>query len=111
MSATSDGTAGGEFTPESDMAFGVMDWTELPGPERHCLRWMLRLGEVGAAEAAIELEMSEDDAYAVLEALVGHHLAVRVEDRVIYVGNIGHKTARFKPGGIWDTLSQKLIDE
>jgi hypothetical protein len=101
----------GAFVPESDTAFGVMDWTELPTLERHCLRWMLRLGEVGAAEAAVELDVSEDEAYGVLEALVGRHLAVRVEDRVIYVGNIGHKTARFKPGGIWDDLSRKLIDE
>ena len=102
---------GGGFTPESDTAFGVMDWTELPTLERHCLRWMLRLGEVGAPEAAVELDVSEDEAYDVLEALVGRHLAVRVEDRVIYVGNIGHKTARFKPGGVWDELSRKLIDE
>ncbi len=96
---------------EPNPSFGVVDWTELPTDERRCLRWMLRTGEVGAHEAAEEMEITEDEAFVILEALVERQLAIRVEERVIYIGNVGRRTARFKPGGLWDDLSQKLMDE
>jgi len=97
--------------PLPDSAFGVMDWTDLPSDERACLRWMLRNGEVSVDQTAEEMQLAEEEAYRVLESLVERRLAMRIEDRVIYTGHLGHKKARFKPGGMWDDLSQKLMDD
>ncbi len=99
------------FVPQSDTAFGVMDWTELPEQERACLRWMLRVGEVSVEQTSENLHVTEETAHDVLEALVERKLAIRIEERVVYAGNIGHKKARFKPGGMWDDLSKKLMDD
>jgi len=103
--------ASDEFLPESSAAFGVMDWTELATAERSCLRWMLRVGEVTIEQTSEHMHLDEDAATVVLDALVDRKLAIRIEERVVYTGSIGQKKARFKPGGLWDDLSQKLMDD
>ncbi len=99
--------------PDNDpeMMLGVADWTELPTDERRCLRWMLRTGEVSTEQTSEALECDLVRAEEVLESLVTRQLAIRIEERVVYVGKVGRKTARFKPGGIWDSLADKLIDD
>ena len=55
--------------------------------------------------------MDEDASRVVLEALVARKLAVFIDEKIVYVGNVGRRTARFKPGGMWDALADKLIDD
>ncbi|AKL72640.1 hypothetical protein IMCC26256_11341 [Actinobacteria bacterium IMCC26256] len=96
---------------ESEPMLGVADWTELPTDERRCLRWMLRTGEVTTLQTSEELGMDEEASRVVLEALVTRKLAVFIDEKIVYVGNVGRRTARFKPGGMWDALADKLIDD
>lgn len=111
MSSPSDSGASDSGASDSEPMLGLADWTELPTDERRCLRWMLRTGEVTTLQASEELEMDEDAARVVLEALVTRKLAVFIDEKIVYIGNIGRRTARFKPGGMWDALADKLIDD
>ena len=99
--------------PDNDpeAMLGVADWTELPTDERRCLRWMLRTGEVTTEQTSEALEVDAERAEEILESLVTRQLAIRIEERIVYVGKVGRRTARFKPGGIWDALADKLIDD
>lgn len=88
----------------------ISDWPDLPADSLACLKLLLREGELTTAQAAEMLDIDEDESLRILTDLCDRHLAILIEERVVYVGTVGRRTARFKPGGAWDALSSKLDD-
>ena len=88
-SSDSGASDSGESSFDSEPMLGVADWTELPTEERRCLRWMLRTGEVTTEQTMTELEMDEESALAVLEGLVARKLAIFIDEKIVYTGNVG----------------------
>ncbi len=89
----------------------IADWPDLPADELTCLKWLLREGEVTVDQTSRALIVAAAEALRLLSSLVERKLAVLIEERVVYVGNVGRRTARFRAGGLWDSLASRLIDE
>jgi hypothetical protein len=87
---------------ESGEKFSIADTLELPDDERALVGVVIRAGSMTLAELAAELKADEQDVAKMVGSLSMRGM-VMLTDGVVSPSPM-KKTARIKPGGLFDTL-------
>ncbi len=88
----------------------LADLLELPDALRGLVRWAMRQGEVGVADAAWFLQVDEEAAREVLASLVdrGYLRATESGGQVRYQVYLAAKRGRELPANVWQQLDKKV---
>jgi len=87
---------------ESGEKFSIADTLELPEDERALIGAVIRAGSMTLAELAAELKADEQDVAKMVGSLSMRGMLLLTEGSVS--PSPMKKTARIKPGGLFDTL-------